>query len=247
MFISGCNSNLEKHNLEKTAVNLVEEHLRNKYPDKTFSIKEIEVHETYNGFVQSGWDSRVAVTVVNNDKEYTVIAYTGESYSYNNLAGKCIDNIQSQEILNAIQDIVRTMFNVPQDTKNRIEIDMNTEYGDMFCFHERFDGEIVEFLKNEEEHKAEKPDFVIHCYVNCDNIDLPTYENNSEFLNLCQFVVCVNLDEQIPSYRIALYRDIQSVVSTLQQKKCLVKQIYWCDNMTSEFADATNMLSIFEK
>lgn len=247
MFISGCDSNLEKYNLEKTAVNMVEEHLRNKYPDETFSVKEVEVHEIYNGFVQRGWDDRVTVTVNSDNQEYTVIAYTGESYSYNNLAGKCIDNVQNQEVLNAIHDSIRTMFNIPQAAKTRIEIDMSTEYGNIFCFHERFNGEIVEFLKREEQHGRGCPDFIIHSYVNCDKIDLPNYKKHSEFLNSCRFVVCVNLDEQIPSYHIALHRDIKSVISTLQKKECLVKQVYWCDNMTFEFTDASDMLITFDK
>ena len=115
------------------------------------------------------------------------------------------DNIQANEITEAIKEKLNEIIIIDTDT---IEVDVWTmqNYYDnnnkLLCFYNKFNGDIIDFLNNQNEHALDKMAICIlyrngeeHFYIN---------ENNEQFLQLFKSVLLIDYKDIRPSYPLDL-------------------------------------------
>ncbi len=210
----------KKENIKKSAKKLAVAKLKEKYPGRNFEITDILVKVRSNSLDLK--EDRVIVYVKDNNDKYTVIV--------NCEYGEISDNIQANEIIKAIKERLNEIIKIDSDT---IEFDVwkyenYTENDKILCFHNKYNGDILDFLYNEN-HGNEDYSYLYkmgvcifyhngkeHFYIN---------KNNDEFLQLFNTVLLIDYKDIRPSYNLEfLFYYDKYEKSFMQEKKGKLQQ-----------------------
>ena len=218
--------NSTKKLLENTGRRYVESHLQNKYPDMTFNIIDVKAQELYNGFVHGGWDDTVEVRVESNNSQYTVYADVSNEY------GICYDNIQEVEIRQAITEKFINIAGI--NGQYEIELDM-THYRDDFCFYEKYNDNIIEFLQKE---SSISKNWSFYAHVGCidETINFAFNEEDIEFFKIFDLVAIINFDDAIPTSTYS-FHFADGILYALQDRNIPFHEIWVWDETQYAFCD----------
>ena len=211
----------EKENVKNLAKKLATAKLKEKYPERNFEITDILVNVWSNSLDLK--EDRVIVNVKDNNEKYTVIV--------NCRLREISDNIQANEITEAIKERLIEIIKIDSDT---IEFNVwkyeNYDKNDkILCFHNKYNGNIIDFLYNENHENNEysylyKMAICIlyrngeeHFYIN---------KNNDEFLQLFNNVLLIDYKDIKPSYPLEFLFNysIYDKYSYMQNKKRELQQ-----------------------
>lgn len=184
----------EKENLKNQAEQIATAKLKEKYPERNFEITDIIVTERVSYDVALDKNEIIVYIKDNyNNEKYTVIV--------NCENGKISDNIQANEITEAIKEKLNEIIKIDSDT---IEFDVWTwenyydNNNELLCFDNKFNGDIIDFLNSVNEYNLYKMAICI-LYRNGEEL-FYINENNEQFLQLFESILLIDYKDVKPSY-----------------------------------------------
>lgn len=204
--VSEYNDKKEEEFLKKQATINIEAYIKEKYPDKNLKIDTVNTDALYNGFVQSGWDDIVeAVLKDDNNKTYKCI--TNGSLKGEDGIKSCRDNVQENEIKNAIISKVKESVNLTtngvatmSDFEKNKTIEEIVEFDRMYrgnLFYEKFENDIVKFLNNHKNSDGETVEVRVWIAYANKTINIEQIKN-TEVLDLLEFVSFIEFENSVP-------------------------------------------------
>lgn len=246
LIISEVETNNERDRLHQQAIVNVEAYIQEKYPEKNLQIEEVEVDEIYNGFVQSGWSNIVEVKLQDsNGNEYVCI--TDATKTKNEGIKFCRDNVQKQEIEDAIELKVKTSTNMTMTDvmmTNDFDISVTSNvviefdsmyYGDYF--NEKYTGDIIQFLKNHKNMDSNPVE--VGVWVAYKNQDAYlTNIKNTDIFDALNFTAFIEFNDIIPSNENWYSKtDAEWIHNTLKTFNIEYESIYTYNKASKEFRE----------
>ena len=187
--------NQEKKKVKNQAKQIATIKLKEKYPERNFEIIDI-LMDTYPGSFSSHpyvYKDRVECTIKENNEKYAVRVNTEDS--------TISDNIQENEIKNAFKEKLSEIIKIDIDANVQADINVYGEYKyskydfykEEVNFQEKFNGDIIDFLKKEKKHSNSMIGELYICmvYVNGKE-DFNLNESNCEFIELFDSVFLID-------------------------------------------------------
>ena len=244
--ISEYKMDQEKAQLEDQAIINVKAYIQEKYPDKNLEVVSAKADELYNGWVQSGWDDTVEVYVKDKSGKQYLFITNGELKDKEGVAS-CRDNVQEQEIKNAIVSVVKESANM--STKSTVitsdfEIDKTinevVEFDRMYrgdMFYEKFNGDIVNFLNNHKNEDNEKVEVKVWIAYTDKSVDMSEIKN-TEILDLLDFVALIEFTDNIPpSEHTYTHNSAEWIHDTLTRTNHKYSHIYTYNKTSKDFLE----------
>ena len=204
--VSEYNDKKEEKFLKKQATINIEAYIKEKYPDKNLKIDTVNTDALYNGFVQSGWDD-IVEAVLKDDNNQIYKCITNGSLKGEDGIKSCRDNVQENEIKNAIISKVKESVNLTtngvatmSDFEKNKTIEEIVEFDRMYrgnLFYEKFENDIVKFLNNHKNSDGETVEVRVWIAYANKTINIEQIKN-TEVLDLLEFVSFIEFENSVP-------------------------------------------------
>ena len=237
--LSEFNNELDRKKIINETKEITTTYLEEKYPERQFEIKSVDVDECYNGFVFAGWDHRTHVTICDKTGEYKVYVYTLESKTSGELV--CFDTVETEIIKNAMIQKIQKITGLQSDI---IEYNFDFDYPVDEWFHQKFDGNITSFLEKENEYKTkyenDELDIDLYCaYLNgTENFHID--EDDKKFLQIFDVITLINFADEIPKptndgHLFYTFEHTDSVKSSILDRGISLNSLYVYNKEKNEF------------
>ena len=214
----------------------VTQYLEEKYPEKNFTIKDIDVDS--DGIILStGCDPEVEVTITDGNNNYSV--WTDAEKTAEEGVSSCEDDIQIEEIKQAI---INEFENIVVLDSESDDIKYEVEFFGWEYFTEKYDDDIVDFIKRDNKKKGEddRLEIRLYCsYVNKEEQIVNDLSDYEEFLQLLDLIVFVDFENDIPDCNYT-WHDINDIKSILNKNKISVNSMYVYNKDLNAFVDMLN-------
>ena len=211
----------------------VTQYLEEKYQEKSFTIKGINVNSD-GVILNTGCDSEVEVIITDGNENYSV--WTDAEKTNKDGVLSCRDNVQNEEIKKAIADEFKNMLIVNGEQDN---IKYEVEFFGWEYFTEKYEDDIVDFIKKDNKRKGEydRLEIRLYCsYVNKEeqvSKDLSEYE---EFFQLLDLIVLIDFEYNIPKFNYT-WHYIDDIKFTFNENNTIVNSMYVYDKDLNAFVD----------
>jgi hypothetical protein len=242
--VNELKNEINRKNIVKETEKITITYLKEKYPERQFEIKSINVDECYNGFVFSGWDNRTNVIIEDNTGEYKVYVDIDKSKSLNE--NVCFDDVETESIKSAMTQKIQKITGLKSDV---IEYNFDFDCPVDKWFNQKFEGNITSFLQKENAQRLvfeeDELNLDLYCtYLNgTENFKID--KDDEEFLQILDVVVLIDFSEELPEpiqddYLFYAFEDINSIKNSILERDITINSLYEYDKTKNKFENILN-------